>query len=185
MHSGRHRRPCRARPSRRPFGGVVESAVVLSRFAVAVTLMLLCWTLFPTVVGWSSHVVMSGSMTPQIDTGDVVVTEPVGAAAARPGLVVLVVDPADPGRSLLHRVVEQRPDGSLITRGDANRVPDSTPVPPQNVRGIARLRIPYVGLPIAWLRQGRYLQVAATLLALLTVAYCAALPTRSSSSGAR
>lgn len=155
---------------------------MLARFTVAVALTLLCWSLLPCAMGWSSQVVMSGSMAPRIGTGDVVVTEPVDAAAVRPGQVVLFVDPADPGRLLLHRVTEQRPDGSLITRGDANRVSDSTPVPAQNVRGLARLRIPYAGLPVVWLRQGQYPQTAATLLALLATAYCAAMPTRSSSS---
>src|SRR5690348_7061448 len=107
-------------------------------------------------VGWSADVVMSGSMAPGILPGDVVLTQPATATQLRPGQVVLVRDPAHPGRLLMHRLVERRPDGSLVTKGDANADADSTPVPADWVRGLPRLRLPFIGLPELWLALGRY-----------------------------
>src|SRR5581483_1441292 len=58
----------------------------------------------------------------------------------------------------LHRVVRRNQDGTLVTRGDANRVDDSTPVRVEAVKGLARLRVPFVGLATYWLRTGQYLK---------------------------
>jgi signal peptidase len=52
--------------------------------------------------------------------------------------------------------VARNPDGTFTTRGDANRVADSTHVPAANLVGLARLRLPAVGLPVLWLRDRRY-----------------------------
>lgn len=115
---------------------------------------LLAVALLPLVIGWSATVVASGSMGPVLRPGDVLVVAPVDAARVRPGEVVLVDDPAHAGRLLTHRMVERTADGSLRLKGDANLVADSTPVRPTAVRGIARVVVPRVGLPVLWLRTG-------------------------------
>ena len=105
---------------------------------------LLFWTLVPLTVGWRPEVVLSGSMAPHVAPGDVVLVASTNHAV-RPGQVILFVDPARPDRRLLHRVVSRNPDGTYVTRGDANPSADSTPVPPGNVQGMARLRVPWIG----------------------------------------
>jgi hypothetical protein len=67
----------------------------------------------------------------------------------------------------MHRLVARNPDGTLTTRGDANGADDSTPVPAAAVRGLPRLDVPYVGLPVLWLHQGRYGPLAALALVLV------------------
>src|SRR5207237_290194 len=92
-----------------------------------------------------------------VHVGDVVLTSPLHAsdAAKLPlGSVVMAADPTRPVGSLLHRVVDRTPDGRLITKGDANALADSTPMPPQNLRGLARIRVPAIGVPILRLREG-------------------------------
>jgi len=79
------------------------------------------------------------------------------AARLRPGQVLLVTDPDQPGRLRLHRLVRIDPGGSLVLRGDANPAPDSDPVAPAALHGVAVLRVPAIGLPMLWVRQGRYL----------------------------
>jgi signal peptidase len=116
---------------------------------------MLVWTIVPTFFGWRSEVVLTGSMVPKIRPGDVVVAQPRSADQVRPGHVVLVVNPARPDTLLLHRIVRRDPDGSLVTRGDANPSPDSTPVMAAQVRGLGRLKVPYIGLPVIWARDGR------------------------------
>lgn len=138
--------------------------------ALATTVLgLLVWSVAPALLGWRTDVVMSGSMRPNLRTGDIVLSQP-GGTAVRPGQVILFADPGRPGRTLVHRVVERHPDGSLTTRGDANAVPDRLPVPPANVYGIARLRVPWIGLPAYWWGQRQYVPLLATGVLLVLAA---------------
>ncbi|SDQ11713.1 LamG-like jellyroll fold domain-containing protein [Quadrisphaera sp. DSM 44207] len=136
---------------------------------------LLALALVPVALGWRSDVVLSGSMRPAVEPGDVVVSAPVGpgqvrAGRVRAGQVVVVDDPVRPGGSLVHRVAEVRPDGRLVTRGDANEHPDSTPVEPTAVHGRAVVRVPAAGLPALWLHQGAYGPLLLGTAALVLVA---------------
>jgi signal peptidase I len=142
-------------------GVVVDFA---ARSAVAVILMLMFWTMAPMVMGWQSYVIMSGSMAPRMFPGDVVLSQPVGAEKVTLGQIVLVENPVRIGTTLVHRAVGRNPDGSLVTRGDANRENDSTPIPADLVRGLPRLRVPYVGLPAVWWSTGDYRSLGLSLL---------------------
>ena len=115
---------------------------------------LLAAAMAPVLIGWSASVVASGSMEPSLRPGDVLVVAPVDPARVVGGQVVLVDDPAHRGRLLTHRVVRRAADGDLVLKGDANALADSTPVPPAAVRGIARVAVPRLGLPVLWLRTG-------------------------------
>lgn len=154
-------------------------AVVVVRVGRAVILAglagLAVGTLAPAALGWHPTIVVSDSMVPAVHAGDVVVTSPLHAsdAASLPlGSVVLAADPVRPGGLLLHRVVGRRPDGTLVTKGDANALPDSTPLPPANLRGLARLKVPAVGVPLLRLRAGDPVPAGAVLV--LTVVLAAA-----------
>jgi signal peptidase I len=157
-------------------GGLAAGVVRVGRAAILAALAgLAAGTLAPAAFGWHPTIVVSDSMVPAVHAGDVVVTAPLSAAdAARLplGSVVLAADPARPGGLLLHRVVGRRPDGTLVTKGDANALPDSTPLPPGNLRGMARLRIPAVGVPVLRARTGD--PVPAGALVVLTVVLVAA-----------
>jgi signal peptidase len=136
----------------------------------------------PVVFGWSSAVVESGSMCPVYGVGDVVLVEPVTAsdvATLRDGSVLLINDPARLGAPLLHRLLRHGPDGSLVTKGDANQVADSTPVLPGEVRGVARWSIPLVGLPTIWTRERDYVPLAWSMLMLVGLGW----PTRRRAAG--
>lgn len=167
MGSAEHLTP--ARPVR-----VLRWAVGVAAGGLSIMLIsLVAWSLVPVIAGWHGSVVMSGSMRPAIEPGDVVVAAPVDAASLLPGQVVLVDDPAHPGRKLVHRIVEARDDGTFVTRGDANARPDSTAVTAEEVRALPRLRVPWVGLPALWLRTHDYLPLVATgggLVALVVLA---------------
>lgn len=127
---------------------------------------LVVWSVLPVLLGWSSHVVVSGSMQPRILGGDVVLSQPVRTADLTPGQVLVFDDPAAPGRLLVHRLVRVDDEGNLVTRGDANQGDDSTAVPPEAVMGMGRLRIPFVGLPFLWRHDGKALHLAAACAAL-------------------
>jgi len=73
-------------------------------------------------------VVVSGSMSPSIATGDLVVDRAIPTADLRPGEVASIRS-AVTGKIVTHRVVTagQRPDGSwaVTLKGDANDAPDA------------------------------------------------------------
>ena len=130
------------------------------------------WSLLPVAAGWRPYVIVSGSMAPQIRPGDVVCVDPAALARLVRGQVVVVHDPVRPGRLLAHRVVEIRADGSLLTKGDANPVPDSTAVPAGAAVGVVRLVVPSIGrLTLARSDPGpdELALVGATVLAALLI----------------
>jgi len=114
----------------------------------------------PAVAGWSTAVVVGGSMEPVLSPGDVIAFAPYGGQALAPGAIIAFDDPAHPGVIVTHRVVATNADGSFQTKGDANATPDSTPVPPEAVIGIARLVSPGAGLPFYWWRTGNIVSFA-------------------------
>jgi signal peptidase len=135
---------------------------------------LVFWSVVPRAVGWRSQVVLTGSMQPRIAPGDLVLAAPVARGELKPGRVVLFRDPVHPTRTIVHRLIRYDDDGNLITKGDANRTEDTTPVPPASVLGLPRLRVPFIGRPAVWLHEGntRALLEGSTVLGLLLIALC-------------
>jgi signal peptidase I len=131
------------------------------------------WAAAPVVLlGWNPVVVTSGSMSPRIQTGDVVIVEPGDGTGLRPGAVILY----DAGANGLvtHRIVGIDPEGGYLTQGDANLVADAAAVRPEQVVGAGRLLVPKVGLPSVWLDEGR----VPSTLAVGALALVAAWTTR-------
>lgn len=138
--------------------------------AVVVTLLgLALWSAAPALLGWHPTTVMTGSMAPRLAPGDVVVSRPVAPAEIRPGQVLLADDPDQPGHLRMHRFVEPGPDGTVVTKGDANPQADSTPTERSAVHGVAVLRVPSVATPVLWVREGRWVEVGTAALALVAV----------------
>lgn len=150
-----------------PRRGVLGLARAAAALVLAGLAGLVVVALAPQAVGYSAHVVTSGSMAPRVSPGDVVLTQPTTAAELRPGQVLLFDDPQRAGGLLLHRLVSFDAAGDLVTRGDANQSADSVHVAPSAVRGVARVRVPWVGLPALWRGEGRFgaIAVAAAVLA--------------------
>ena len=149
--------------------GRARSAVTISARAVLGTvLLLLLASVAPTLAGWETTVVRSGSMAPALSPGDVAVVRPVDAADLRAGQVLLVDDPDAPGGLLVHRLVAVT-DAGLQVQGDANPTADTSLVPLSAVHGVGALHLPGLGLPVVWAAQGRWLPLGGTcaVLALL------------------
>ncbi len=155
------------------WGRVVVATV--ARGLVTALLGMALWAVAPAALGWSPTTVMTGSMEPRIAPGDVVVSRPVPTDELRPGRILLADDPDQPGHLRMHRYVEDGPDGTLVTKGDANPQQDSTPLARDAVHGVAFLRVPMLGLPVVWIREGAWDRVGALALGLVAVlALCAA-----------
>ncbi|MEU6009804.1 signal peptidase I [Streptomyces sp. NPDC047453] len=156
---------------------------VTSRTVLGSLVGLLLWAQLPVVaLGWTAGVVQSGSMRPALMPGDVVLYQPPPRnRTPAVGQIVLAQDPIRPGHLLTHRVYQVLPNNDLITKGDANSTPDSTPIRPTALQGVARLRVPWVGLAVQLWRARQPVSEAILLLGLATLLGLAALPLHSRS----
>jgi signal peptidase len=92
-------------------------------------------------------------MTPAIETGDVVVAEPIDPLSAKVGQIVTFKDPDGSGRLLSHRVRAVHRDGaqvSFVTQGDANTGQERWSVPVDGQIGRVLYRIPKIGWALVW-----------------------------------
>jgi len=120
-------------------------------FAIALALALVV----AHASGRQSLTVMSGSMEPTIDTGDVVVAKPIAPMDARVGDVITYKEPHGTGRLITHRVrTMQALEGKVrfTTQGDANDTSERWQV--GNTGQIARVthRVPKLGYGLGFLR---------------------------------
>jgi signal peptidase len=126
-------------------------AALITGFVIAIAAVLLA----PLAIHGRPLTVMSGSMTPTIRTGDVVVALPVKPLNVRPGDIVSFKDPGHGGALVTHRVRQMRRRGArmdFITRGDANTGTEhwSTPIDGTIPRTV--LRLPKLGRPLVFAR---------------------------------
>ena len=146
-------------------------AVVALLVATTLALIALVPSLLP---GWRSIGIVSGSMSPGIRPGDVIVVADHDGNGLGPGTVIVFGDPSASGL-VTHRIVAVNQDGSYTTQGDANNAPDPHPVTATEIVGVGRLLVPYVGLPRVWLQGGNWhfliLLVAAAAVAIWYAQY--------------
>lgn len=108
----------------------------------------------PYAFGARSMVVLSGSMTPTIRTGDVVVVQPIRPTDAAVGDIVTFQAPDGSDKLLVHRVraVAQRKGKVYVTtQGDANTTQEHWKVPVDGTIGSVAYRIPMLGFASGWI----------------------------------
>ena len=148
---------------------------LLGLLVVYVTMSLALSAVAPALgFGWTSVVITSGSMSPPFRIGDVVVASPHDGRGLAPGTVVVFSDPTRSGL-LTHRIESTNPDGSYVTKGDANLRPDSTPLRPEQVVGVGRFIVPLIGLPLVWYWAGAWGELTFWLAGMLVALWLARL----------
>lgn len=126
--------------------------------AVAFAACLVLWLVSPFGLPRSERqmfVVISGSMSPAVNTGDLIAIRPVEPHSIRVGDIVTFTDHDAPGLLITHRIiaVSNGNNGPVFTtKGDANPVPDRLPVAAAQVVGRLQYRIPYGGHLTQFLR---------------------------------
>ena len=131
-----------------------------------------------TVFGHPVMTVLSGSMTPAIRTGDLIVDKQIHSTAQASGLhagqIISFRDPSAPTKVLTHRIYAvNRTAGQVtgyVTKGDANNAPDAVAVAPGNVIGIYEGKVPRGGYVLNALHKPQVLGllIASPLLWLLS-----------------
>lgn len=125
---------------------------IVRRFAEAlaagliVGLMLLI--LVPVVIGWRPYTVLTGSMRPVIQPGDVVMDRPQRASGLHVGDVVTFKDQTRKGRLVTHRIrsiAHGREFTVVETRGDANNTSERWQVASDDPVGVVVYTLPWIG----------------------------------------
>ena len=90
-----------------------------------------------SIGGYSLLHVVTGSMEPTISVGDYVIVKDTPNAELKVGDIVAYYtkDPDIYGMLVIHRIKEKFDDGSFITMGDANQLPDKLTVYPEQALG--------------------------------------------------
>lgn len=103
-------------------------------------------------VGYRPLVVRSGSMTPALLTGDLIVTQLVRPASVRVGDIVTFSDQSRGNVLVTHRVVEMAREGSkysFITKGDGNTAVEEWTIGDKGELGRFAFRVPKAGF-LVW-----------------------------------
>jgi signal peptidase I len=112
----------------------------------------------PHVFGYRTMTMLTGSMSPQIDPDDVVLTTPLDVEDVAVGMVISYHIPIDDHRVVTHRVVsvERGADGTVTvqTKGDANTAEDPWRATLEGDTAYqVRAVVPEIGHAIQWLRE--------------------------------
>lgn len=128
--------------------GVVLCVVFIPLLLINVTLIVKSYTnpnQVPDFMGYKPFIVLSGSMEPEIMTGDMVLVRNTDAGNLQKGDVIAFKS----GEAVItHRIIDVTTENGEVryqTQGDANDSPDQTMVRPVDVEGIYRSRIPGMG----------------------------------------
>ncbi|MDA8234126.1 MAG: signal peptidase I [Clostridia bacterium] len=127
----------------------------------------------PKLAGYQFMVVLSDSMSPSINAGDVIMVRHVAVSAIKKGDIITYKDPADLNRYVTHRVVGIHKGKGLEfgTKGDANNAVDNLMVPAKNLIGSLEVRIPKIGHLVKYTNSTKpliWLVIVPALLALLS-----------------
>jgi len=117
-------------------------------------------------------VVVSGSMVPTLETGDLIVVRGVNPREITVGTIIVFHSPRDYETLIVHRVygLEQKGDEIYFrTKGDYNPRPDDWIIPANYVIGVFIARIPYVGVIVMRLREPFGMGVIVILILVLVI----------------
>ncbi len=129
----------------------------------------------PNVGGVLPLIVLTDSMYPQIESGDLIICKTISAENVKVEDVISFFDPAGNGTSIVtHRVVEiveQNGETFFRTRGDHNNTEDKDLVPAEKLVGLYKTRIPGAGNIAMFMQTTTGLIVCVLLPILLLVGY--------------
>ncbi len=121
---------------------VLMGVLGLIAFAVAVLVVL------PRATHSVAMTVLTGSMTPTIPVGSIVIDRPVDPGTLHVGDIATYQKTPGKAEYITHRIVKidtSKSPAMFTFKGDANRGPDPDAVPATAIRGKVWLHVPYLG----------------------------------------
>lgn len=129
----------------------------------------------PSIGGVLPLIVLTDSMYPEIESGDLIICRTAEAEDIQVKDVISFFDPAGNGTSIVtHRVieiVEENGQISFRTQGDNNNTEDKTLVPADNLVGVYQSRIAGAGHVAMFMQSTTGLIICVVLPIILLVAY--------------
>ena len=140
---------------------------------VLVALMVLCavFLLGSRMIGYECYNVISPSMTPVYDVGDLIYVKEIDPYTIQPGDVITFIVNEDLVIGT-HRVVRVDTEKKCFyTKGDANEIEDAEPVHFNNVIGVPQFSIPKLGYVSDFVQNppGMYITVAVGIVLIFLV----------------
>ena len=129
----------------------------------------------PSIGGTLPLIVLTDSMHPEIESGDLIICRTAEAEDIKVNDVISFFDPAGNGSSVVtHRVIELvEKDGEIYfrTRGDNNNTEDKELVPADNLIGVYKMRIAGAGTIAMFMQSTTGLIICVVLPIILLVGY--------------
>ena len=129
----------------------------------------------PSIGGTFPLIVLTDSMYPEIESGDLIICNTTEAKDIKVNDVISFFDPAGNGTSIVtHRVIEIiEDDGEIFfrTRGDNNNTEDKELVPAENLVGVYKMRIAGAGHIAMFMQSTAGLIICVLLPIILLVGY--------------
>ena len=158
--------------------GTILCVILIPILAINVTLIAKSYInseKVPSIGGILPLIVLTDSMYPEIHSGDLIICHTEDAENVKEGDIISFFDPAGNGTSIVtHRVTEVTTEGGELafrTKGDANNVEDSMPVPADKLVAVYRNRIPNMGNVAMFMQTTTGLIVCVVCPILLLVGY--------------
>ena len=124
----------------------IKKAFSISGYAVAILLMVFAGLSFTGNV--KARIVLTGSMSPAISVGDVIVTVPITQKAPQIGDVIAYQAKRFNGENVAvfsHRIIDGDIENGFIMKGDANKSPDPQKPKAEDILGVVIFAIPFIG----------------------------------------
>lgn len=113
------------------------------------------------------------SMEPNLHRGSVLLTVAATPDRTGPGAIAVF---RTKDATVTHRIAAANLDGTFVSKGDANLLADSTPLRRQQIDGIGRLVVPWIGLPKVWLTDRNLVALFVWLAASMACVALGTLP---------
>ena len=132
-------------PSRPKYVGI-KKAMSLSGYVSAILLMVFAGLSFTGNV--KARIVLTGSMAPAINVGDVILTLPIARKAPQIDDVIAYQAKRFNGENVAvfsHRIIDGDIENGFIVKGDANKSPDPQKPTAEDILGVVFFVIPFIG----------------------------------------
>lgn len=158
--------------------GTILCVVLVPILAVNLTLIIKSYTNtedVPDIGGYMPMIVLTDSMYPEIESGDLIICHTIAAEDVKVDDVITFFDPAGNGTSIVtHRVIEIiEEDGAIKfrTKGDFNNTEDKVLVEADDLVGIYQSRIAGAGKIAMFMQSTAGLIVCVVLPIILIIGY--------------
>lgn len=133
--------------------GAILCVILIPILVINITLIIKSYTNdvndVPKIGGYAPLIVLTGSMEPEINSGDLIIVKQIEDKDVQVGDIIAFFDPDGNGTSILtHRVIEVMEEDGILsfrTQGDANNAADRLAVPADQLVGTYRFKISGAG----------------------------------------